>query len=844
MARLIAKATGNFTSSGTWASVNAATAAVTEGGVTRVALTTTSQNSSSFMPTSAVTIDAVAIKVCDVGGTTGSVTLVLYNVTTTASVVSLTIPIADLPQGTSNASGSRAGWVLFATGTQNLTSGSNYQVRLSVTSGASTVGVLTTGTATNWQRMLRTTTAAAPAAADDLFVLGLWTASATWTTYTVTMDSTSSATTYGSNPSGGTAEERSGLIIGKSTLTWGNVGSTNYALKLAGMLVIGPAGTMNMGTSGSPCDRTSTMTLTFATTTLFRILLMVGGTCNVYGQSRTTAKDINWTYLTSDMTSGSSTTASVAHDTGWLNADGIYIAATTLTATQSAPYTLSTGSTTSISLTGAVSAAYSGTAILPALVVLTSYLIDITSDNSAREAGIAVYNTGVLSGQWFRITHGGLEYASAVTGAQTLRYVCLHNLNTLAGARLNIGNVTHSGTWSIRDLVSICQGNINTIAITPGSSAVVTSMTFQDLISVNDSANTHGIAITSGPYAALTGIKAYGAAMTVTAGTFTGTWTVPSTFLSNSWILSPGAAVVLPQLQNCTITDLRASAGSTQSWASGLVDITFESCYVMSSGTAALITFGTATRWYNVLFSNCSLGAYAFLAGASVPTDLVAFGSAQEGTLDARFLNCTFDNAAINPPTNFMDIAATGEVGTPVDLTVNLVSCLGAFTALARISSGTPYLTRRSYIYAHRYNQASGDHRIVRPFYANGKIETDATTYNTAAPSEKLTPLTASYKLESTVKRFAVASGGTATVTAYVRKSAAYNGAAPRLMVRRNDAAGIATDTVGDTHTAAADTWEQLTYTTGAVTDDCVVEAYVDGDGTAGVVYVDDWAAS
>ena len=48
-----------------------------------------------------------------------------------------------------------------------------------------------------------------------------------------------------------------------------------------------------------------------------------------------------------------------------------------------------------------------------------------------------------------------------------------------------------------------------------------------------------------------------------------------------------------------------------------------------------------------------------------------------------------------------------------------------------------------------------------------------------------------------------------------------------------------------DTHTAAVDTWEQLSGTTDAVTDEAVLEFCVTCNGTiAGFVNNDDWSFS
>lgn len=118
---------------------------------------------------------------------------------------------------------------------------------------------------------------------------------------------------------------------------------------------------------------------------------------------------------------------------------------------------------------------------------------------------------------------------------------------------------------------------------------------------------------------------------------------------------------------------------------------------------------------------------------------------------------------------------------------------------------------------------------------------------NATATGSGLT-LTFYDKMESGHRLVPVGSGLTKTVAVYVRTSVsgdgtAYAGAPPRLIMRRNAALGITTDTVCATATSASSgAWEQLSYTTPTATDDGVWEFYVDCVGTAGWVNVDDWS--
>jgi hypothetical protein len=144
-----------------------------------------------------------------------------------------------------------------------------------------------------------------------------------------------------------------------------------------------------------------------------------------------------------------------------------------------------------------------------------------------------------------------------------------------------------------------------------------------------------------------------------------------------------------------------------------------------------------------------------------------------------------------------------------------------------------------------RYDQTAGAHKS---YYNNrGTITCNTTVYRTAAPSEQLSPVIVApeSKLESSIKRIAIANGGTANVAVYVRKDSSYNGTAPRLIQKANPAIGVNTDVVLATSSLTlADTWYQVSGSTGATTDDGVLEVLIDCDGTAGNIFIDDWSVS
>jgi hypothetical protein len=154
------------------------------------------------------------------------------------------------------------------------------------------------------------------------------------------------------------------------------------------------------------------------------------------------------------------------------------------------------------------------------------------------------------------------------------------------------------------------------------------------------------------------------------------------------------------------------------------------------------------------------------------------------------------------------------------------------------------------FISSQKHDQTAGNHMF---WLVGGKGQTDTTFFNTASPSIRLTPTSASIKMESAPKdrgmQVAMANGATATVSAYIRKSAvgdgaAYNGNQPRLIQRANPALGQNSDVVLATYSGGTGSWAQISGTTSSPTDDGCWEIVVDADGTAGWINVDDFAVT
>jgi hypothetical protein len=81
-------------------------------------------------------------------------------------------------------------------------------------------------------------------------------------------------------------------------------------------------------------------------------------------------------------------------------------------------------------------------------------------------------------------------------------------------------------------------------------------------------------------------------------------------------------------------------------------------------------------------------------------------------------------------------------------------------------------------------------------------------------------------------------------VTVQVQKNGTYNGAAPRLILKRQDSMGVTSDTVKATFSASANTWQAQVGSSPTAPQDGVYEFIIDCDGTAGSVFVGDTSAT
>jgi hypothetical protein len=811
--------------------------------LTAATTTTTSYvYSSTFTGTNAKVADGIVLFLRRVN-TTGTVSVALSDDNGVTATRSVTVNASDLP--------AQESWVFFKFGTTlTLDGGTDYRVGV-LGSSAGNASVLRDGTAGNWGRIISTTDTAAPAAGDTMLIVGELTGAGASTAYTVTMDNTAT-TDFGTGvaalgPSQSITRVFNGIQIGKDgTLTWGASAATAYYLKLSGALTVWSGGTYNMGTVATPCPRDSTMYLQFDCVAAndFGLNFMNESTANIQGLSRTSGNN-NWYCKLNTDEAVASTSLGVDTDTGWLDNDLIAISATTRTYTQCEAGALNGNAGTS-TLTvdgfagagGGLAFAHSGTAPTQAEIILLTRNVRISGASATAVAQISGFNVN-FNADWVECFWISAATFSVSSTANTIdiHYCCFRETTSTAlfqsGSNLQ-GVITISNNAFYNTGKSSFGGG----AFASQSSQAVARLTFTDNIAVLPSGTGGGAGIGFGGSGTFTGNTIAGSS----GQSATATLVVAGSSLSNNTFHSCQGPFSMALTTGYTIT-----IDGIKSWRNNIggmsVGMSADSTTTGTPGSYITITnssfFGNQN--YNLLVS----GGVLTFDNVSVNGD-TSFSTADGlrvggGITLAEVNNSTFGVASgiLTTHTNDLNLAAVTNA-TP-QFVLNNTTLASANEVANQSSAGTSAFVKSS-----KHDQTEG---AFKSWIKNGRIERDTTIFNTAAPSERLTPISASLKLQSGPRLVAVDDGSTVTINAYVRKSvvgdgAAYNGNQPRLIVRKNLACGITSDTVLDTMTAAAGSWEQLTGTTATVDADGALEFFVDCDGTTGWINVDDWTVT
>lgn len=834
MARLKSIASGNWTDAATWGVVDATSHNDSE--LIATLVTTSYVASSTFTP-GAITVDGVAVKISFISPTpTGTISVSLSQGGVTVSGTEVTINLSDLPAiATSSFSG---GWTYFKFASPvTLLAATLYAVQVKTSSGSQVN--LFAQASSNWARLLVTTTTQAPVAGDDMIIAGGYTGAGTSDTITVVMNETAS-TDYGSGVftiTGSGVRSLSSYalhISGKGVLTWGTAAATNYILKLSGNLNVYGDGVYNMGTVATPCPRDSTMKLIMDCLANVEIGIMArnGSTFNTQGLSRTSGKNIYYCKLNTDEAIAS-TSLGVDTDTGWLDNDEIVVASTTRTSAQCEAGTLN-GNAGASSITvdgfagagGGLAFAHSGTAPTQAEVILLTRNVTICGASATLQTYIDIKPTATVDCDWTQF-------------------------KWLGSGTTNKRGIDNGATTG---LVSFQYCSLNTFAVVNSlgyfqSSAASSNSVFSNNVIWNTAAESIYINATTGTWTCDGNITMNSAVAPIPARLLD----VGGTFTNNTFV-GGGQGTIISESANITgiisgntwhsnanVLQFLAMTGGTISnttvWRNNAAPLQITNA-VNNLTIDGLTMFGNSINNLNLLMcTNVTVNNFVSNGDStfSTPTGVNIAGGINIVS-GIRFTNSTFGVASGIKTAHTQDVLCAAQYAGVV-----FENCL--FSSPVTVASQN-LLLAGSYISSQKHNQTAGNHRS---WFKYGNITIDTTISNSAVPSERLTPNNASSKLTSALFKVAVVNGTTLTPSVTVRKSivgdgTAYNGNQPRLIVKKNLAIGIAADTVLATASGAAGSWETLSAATASVTDDGILEFYVDCDGTTGWINIDDWS--
>ena len=817
-ANVIAKANAGLVTNTTWGAAEAGASAAQTTKSASTNTTTSYVYSSAFTCTNADVIDGLLLYANRVN-TTGTVSVALSDDNGVTATRSVTINASDLPTD--------ATFVFFKFGsTLTCDGGADYKVGVLGSSNANAT-FYRDGTGGNWTRLLRTTADRTPVAADNFYVAGEWTAAATVTARTVTMDETA-ITDYGT------------MDIGLSgTVTYGNTASTAYYLRLSGDLNIWSGGTFNMGTTGSSQVASSTAKLNMdsGSNVQYGIKVNNGATWVIRGASKTVSA-----FLAADASAGATTLTSDV-STSWLSGDEIALAPTSRTAAQFEKKTMSGAATgTSIPI-AALTNAHSGTSPTRGELGNLTRNVQIFGASASLQTYVVVSATGTVDwdyGEFYWMGSGngsqrGIDL-NITTSTATINHCSIHDFVVASSAGVQF-NLLTSGTITISNNV-FYNIALNPIVISSALSSSNWSITGNLIIGSTASfADMVFLADVSGVFSnnTITGTDGSSRALVLnsasndTWGTFSGN-TIHS--VSNVGIKLNSAITTVGTVMTFTNTTIwRSSAYGFWQGTNTLMGVTLFFDGITAFGNANMNIFLDGHTW-NVIINNAVLsGDSSFSSGYGIQTGTSSYTN---GTI----YNSTFGVAS-----------GIKVAHTSADIGIGQQAC-GSFSGSNDTFASTNVIADAgvnpncAYLGIDSWAQTAGSNRNYRRIGNSSTnftiTQTDTSIYKTASPSQRITPVTALAKAKSSIKTLALASGTTSTIAVWVRKSvvgdgAAYNGSQPRLIVQRNPACGIGTgsaDVVLATASGAAGSWEQLSGTTSAVTADCTLSVYVDLDGT------------
>ncbi|MBV6342371.1 right-handed parallel beta-helix repeat-containing protein [Candidatus Magnetobacterium casense] len=581
----------------------------------------------------------------------------------------------------------------------------------------------------------------------------------------------------------------------------------------------------------------------------------MSGTIKINGVDYTISSVTDADHIVLSATAGTQTSVSYVLDgqltittdvsTGWKSGDKIAIASTSRTYTDCFTTTLNgNASGTTVTLTDELIRAHIGTSPCQAEVINLTRNVVVTSHTTTAVGYVQFATTATVDVDWtefsylgedaagkrgidIQTTSGscnlnrcafhdfedyGIYFSGATIDNVSITYNCLYNLASVAGNSVSLLSstqtpITYSNNWLIYQ-----GGNVVTVYIS------TTNAVIDD--NVIAGGRSYGMQL-----AALPGASGSIDGNVIHSGGNVGFYI--GTNLGNYGTVYPFG----------TLTAWRNTQSGLNLTSTSNIEIT--SVIAWGNGTQNIFTGGT-----HIVYDSLTLnGDTVFSTAGGIAVNGITQFTVRGGNLGtASGIKTTHSTADLN-------FGAVGSYSYQQFAQIYLDNVtLGSSTQLGGSWNRTNWLPE-SFVRASRLGGTAGL-AGEKTWTPEGTIIADTSYYSTASPSQKLTPSSATYKLESGSYFVPVASGQNPTVSVKVRESNALNGDSPELVVRRCDSLGITADTVLDTATSGPDvdtppgTWETLSGQPGAVSADGVLEFFVRVNGTAGFCGVCDWSVT
>lgn len=791
MAILHSIQSGNFTDSSTWGLVDPTSALIST--VSSVGLTPTYVQSASFIP-GAINVQGVSIYINSTAVsasliTAGTVTIQLYNVTTSSITSTVTLNASDLPNSGGVSSGLNSGWTFFKfTIPVTLVAGNSYAIRALSTSNA-LISIWRDATTNNISRALVTTTTQAPASTDTLIISGEHTGVGVNSIYEVMMNSVSNTTSYGTL-----------FVSCRGTLNYGTSPYTTYKLKIAGDLYVTSLGVLQIGSDTTPMPDTSTASLEISCASLGQYTIYVyGGTFTTYGASMPNFR----AKLNADVAIGN-TTSTTDIETGWKSGYKILVPSTTTTASQYETITLTADAVgTTLTHTPYVYAhgGNANTMVQADIGNITNRNITIFSTSPIFKAGIKVissttanlpvkstfslYWTSVYDFGVSTVNTGASIYATGADMIFNMRYCTLYATNSTNQNAGLITNITISS-------VDVSDNIFYTIYARPTGSSITPFGIYgggnNNLFIANTGFTIIGYLGSNNVIASSTAHALGGAFVDGSSG--------------NSIYANSGIAWYLLNWSS------GFSTSNNKIWRNGLgivpnnylvaapakeTSMICNNFYMFGNGGYA-VTAGNRTTT-RLIFND----SY-FWGGTGIVTQIGVDGGVNSGNQSLQmidsvyFNNCTFGKDYLGNVSNFSTACVRAETAQYV----YFYNCTFSGTEALLAPGGNPTNNNYGYI-SYNHNGVTGSHKL----WANNGIQsTDNTVYSSGDKSLRITPSSTTVKNYSPNVRVPVKAGDTCTVSVKVRESTSldgtiYNGTTPRLMYVYNPVSGNLTETVG-----------------------------------------------